>query len=320
MTFPLGVNANNKSCYAQISTTFAKIQYVNKTTGGSLHLPDIAHDYTCNYFGLNATSYNQTVAKENLKVLQTTCGILASFGCCAGSGISMVQLNQIQALKTKKPVDFPPCFLNYQRLSCPPVHLNQMCTKGSMANQATIQAYFSLPKANAQFPNVYNQTSILTFQGIVSTGLSTFGYGKQPYNFNAKSPFQVYIIGYTYYNSTGYQLTPANGVPAYPPTSDYEKAAKGTFYYQVIMQNVNSTQAAAVQSFLSSQTFRGFLGQAYKVGAANVAVGITTAAAVYVADPDVLASGAQGSIVMNPLLLLSAILLISYQLVFAPLR
>jgi hypothetical protein len=194
--------ATNDSCYVQISTTFAKIQYANATIfHGDLNAPNIMTNYQCNYFGMTNTVYNQTLANKNLKVLQQACGALMSMGCCAGSGIALIQGNQIEAPKGKFNI-VPPCLLNYIKDSCKPVHLNRFCTPGTIATQTSMQGYFVVTKTSAnlmKFPNVYVVNSLLNTQGILATIFNGLGFSGAPYYMGKNSLFQIYIMGYAYY-------------------------------------------------------------------------------------------------------------------------
>lgn len=295
----LAYNSKNQSCYVTISQTFAKIQYANKTIfHGGANAPDIMNNYFCNY--------NTTNPAANVAVLQKGCQVLSSLGCCAGSGIALVQMNQIEAMKGKINM-FPPCFLNYMKDSCPTVHLNQFCVPGAIATQTSLQAYFTVQKTttNVQyFPSVYVQKSLLQTQAILTTILGALGFSKGPYYLNKNYPFNIYIVGYDYYAGKSIsvflvcfvlltwvfifiigttKLTPSSGVPATPAGSDYALATYGNFTFQVVLQNLNSTQAQKLQSIIYSPYFS--LALSYAFQSPTVTAAVTAPATVYAADP-----------------------------------
>jgi hypothetical protein len=79
-------------------------------------------------------------------------------------------------------------------------------------------------------------------------------------------------------------LTPATGATAWPFMSDYAQATYGNFSYQIVLQNLNSTQAQKLQSVIFSPYFVGAVSKAFQSPAYN-SVGVLASAAVYNADP-----------------------------------
>lgn len=158
------------------------------------------NNYYCNY--------NTTNSAANVAILQKGCQALTSLGCCAGSGIALVQLNQIQATKGKINI-FPPCFLNYMKDSCPTVRLNDFCVPGTIATQTSLQVYFTVQKTATNtkyFPCVYQKMSLIQTQGILTTILGALGFSKGPYYLNKNYPFNIYIVGYDYYSGEFFVL------------------------------------------------------------------------------------------------------------------
>lgn len=62
--------------------------------------------------------------------------------------------------------------------------------------------------------------------------------------------------------------TPANGVPAWPPESDYTSSTYGNFSYQVYMQNLSPTQVATFQTMVANPNLYNLVAMAF---GANVA-------------------------------------------------
>jgi hypothetical protein len=205
------MNSHNDSCYVKISTTFAGIEIQNKTSGTTSTQPDIMGNYYCNYYGVNSSVHDYSIINKNENVFKQSCYALSSLGCCGGSGIALVQTNQISAAQGKVNV-FPPCFLNFMRTNCSTLSLTNQCTKGSVANQTTLQGFFTISKnptnnqTKALFPNVYNQKAVIQVQGQLTNALAAIGLSVEPYNFFTKYPFQVYLTGYVYYNGPYFLL------------------------------------------------------------------------------------------------------------------
>jgi hypothetical protein len=171
------------------------------TTVGASQPPDLFHDYYCNYYNESLTTPNATLAQLNYEVFVKSCYLLSSIGCCTGTLFQMYQQNQVGLLTSKTFDILPPCWLNYLQFYCPTTSLSTMCYKGSFATQTTIVANFTITKTvDLLFPNMYNQSSILLTQGILTGVLGKLGLAGAPYNFVLTNPFQVMIVGYTYYS------------------------------------------------------------------------------------------------------------------------
>jgi hypothetical protein len=137
--------------------------------------------------------------KQTASVLASLCSQFGKFGCCAATGFSILQYNQVGA-KNGSFTILPPCLLNYFKTACSNISMNNFCNEGSISTLTGIQFSFQISKGNTNFPNVYNTKSLLNTQGIFSSILNQIGFGLQPYNFTKDYPFQVQIYGYTYYN------------------------------------------------------------------------------------------------------------------------
>jgi hypothetical protein len=336
------MNSHNDSCYVKITTTFAGITIQNKTSDTPSTSPNIMGNYYCNYYGVNSTVHDYSIIAKNENVFKQSCYALSSLGCCGGSGIALVQNNQIAAAQGQINV-FPPCFLNYMRTNCSTLSLTNQCTKGSIANQTTLQGFFTVTKnpANNQtkalFPNVYTQKGVVQVQGQLTNVMSSLGLSVEPYHFSTSYPFQVYLTGYIYYNgefllfyfcsssyffwlfsfivifldffliAAGTQLTPTNGYMAYPPGSDYTQASKGTFYYQVVVQNLDDQQATYLQTVLSSTSLTSpsfaLMVTKYFASLTPAVIGITANADVYEADPLPVSAASERFSTLNSFLL-----------------
>ena len=139
--------------------------------------------------------------KPTANVLASLCNQFGKFGCCAATGFSILQYNQVGA-KNGSFTILPPCLLNYFKAACPAISMNNFCNEGSISTLTGIQFSFQISKGNTNFPNVYDTKSLLNTQGLLSLVLSKIpgNFGLQPYNFTKDYPFQVQIYGYTYYN------------------------------------------------------------------------------------------------------------------------
>lgn len=166
--------------------------------------PDVMNFY-CNY--------SKPTPQQNGQVMAGVCQKFLSFGCCAATGITMVQQNQVKALSgISDPTIFPPCLLRFfQKGNCgvpANVNLQDYCPTGSIASTMVVTGTIFLPKLGVPaplvpFPNVYMKASVLTLQGAITKVLSSFpGFSNWPYLFNPAIPLQVQIIDYTYYNGT----------------------------------------------------------------------------------------------------------------------
>lgn len=231
-----------------------------------------ALDFTCNYFNLNSTVYDATKASENNAYFAQVCQKTSALGCCFSNGIfslTQAQLNQ------NNPVVVPPCLQHYLYTQCAAVDHMNFCFNGSVANTTTLLGQISVPYVppgsgqKVNFPNMYDKNTVLQLQALVMTaGEFALGLGVQPYIFNALYPFQIQYINFEYYNGSGVLLTPSNGSMYYPPQGDYQEAVdtsgKLIVTYQIVVQNVNSTeQAEFLQTQLSSPTFNTLVSSAF---------------------------------------------------------
>lgn len=294
----------NQACSAQPTTDLncytAVLPVLAASSAGGTDEAQAALNFECNYFNQTGASFNATIAASNEQVLQTTCAGFQSVGCCAGSGIALVQQNQvgivkgaIQASITQQPVDVtalsqitPPCLLNYinSPTTCPGVDLTDLCQLNSVADQTTMTGVISLPagtfpQAALSFPNMYEKTDVISFMGVVTSTLAAFpGFAEQPYIFNSGYPFQVTVIGFEYYDG-GTLLTPTDGTMFYPPQGDYEQATSGNFTYQLVVQNLDDTEAATLYATLSNTNFQAAIAGAYTGEQDNSAVSCTSTGA-----------------------------------------
>ncbi|KAJ1438160.1 hypothetical protein B484DRAFT_444794 [Ochromonadaceae sp. CCMP2298] len=214
-------------------------------------------DFTCQY---------TPSAAQNAQILAGVCGTLAPMGCCAATGITMVQQNQVKALSAAAsgtPLDptlFPPCLLQYLQSDACPVILDDYCTEGSIATTASLTGTFVVPRVatppppGIPFPNMYSKTSVLYLQGALSKVLNTFGFGVAPYFFSVAYPFKIQIIDFTYY-SGDVALTPTDGGIYSPSQGDYTAATSANITFQLVMQDVNAATAAPLQAFIASPNF-----------------------------------------------------------------
>lgn len=159
--------------------------------------------FTCNYMNDYAT---------NMYIMSVLGATFSQMGCCATTGITMVQQNPVAGLAGGQvdPTVFPPCLLRYfQEGNCGPtgpVDLQNYCPEGSIASTTVITGWYFLPKLQVPpqlmpFPYMYNKTAVLNVQGVITAVLASFpGFASYPYLFNAKAPLQVQIIDYAYYN------------------------------------------------------------------------------------------------------------------------
>ncbi len=150
----------------------------------------------CNFFGAPTDVYNGF----NDLALQYACGTFASFGCCGATGIALASENQLNVTKL---TIFPPCLLNYLQFHCPGFNLNNMCSNGSIADQAVVQVSMTLNKTTQGilYINVYDTDAVLQGMGIISLLLQQGCHlGGEPYNFRVNYPFQVQLIGYIFYD------------------------------------------------------------------------------------------------------------------------
>lgn len=180
------VNATGANCYQSFSTM--------ASSGGSS--PVTPFNMQCNYVN-NPTN--------NRNVLNNFCRSFSGFGCCAASGMQIIFANQ---MNTSHLNIWPPCFLNYLREQCPGVDLRDYCSTGSVAGQAIYHGSFVIPSTATNYVNVYNTTSVVHAQGIL-TGMFAGAnpvLAQQPFNLNSGYPFAISITGYAYYNGQSLPL------------------------------------------------------------------------------------------------------------------
>lgn len=167
--------------------------------------PDIFNFY-CNY------GYPYA---NNMAIMQSVCKKFSEMGCCAATGITMVQQNPVGALAATAagvPVDptiFPPCLVKYFKDgNCGPtgnVNMQDYCEDGSIASNTVVTGWMFMAKGTPTagvlpFPNMYSKTSVLYMQGAITGVLAGIGLTSWPYLFNKNMPLQVQIVDYTYYN------------------------------------------------------------------------------------------------------------------------
>lgn len=234
------------------------------------------------------------------------CATLTPLGCCAATGITMVQQNPIGSLPaiasggTVNPVVFPACLYKYIEDACPAVDLTNYCTNGSIAsntvNRGTIFAPFGAPG----LPNMYTKLGTLTLQTIIQRALTTYSasFATWPYLFY--TPLQIQIVDYTYYrNAQGtIPLSPSNGTQYYPYGGDYTAAASGNFTYQIVNQDLDSTTAATLTAVLRSPQFQGILSTIMTGGASAAVVKTKTSQnpEIYAPTPLVFDKNSAGSV------------------------
>lgn len=167
--------------------------------------PALFNDFYCNYYNESLTTPNADLAQLNYEVFVKSCQLFSVLGCCTGTLFQMLQQNQVSLLATKSANLIPPCWLNYLQFNCPTTSLSTMCSKGSIASQTTIVGNFSLTNTvPLLFPNMYNQTSIVLTQEILTLALAELSLSAEPYHFLPTYPFQVMLIGYTYFDCKFY--------------------------------------------------------------------------------------------------------------------
>ena len=188
----------------------AQIAMAASAGGGTPNPNQAALNFECNYFGLNSTYYDPTLAAQNNAVLGQACAGFSAAGCCAGSGIAVVVQNQVQVVLgglaggvdvVQAATVVPPCLLHYLNTpsACSGVNLTDMCELWSLAEQSTMTGRITLPAGNftssgatLTFPNMYDKADVLGMMGAITGVLSTFpGFSEQPYIFNPGYPFQV---------------------------------------------------------------------------------------------------------------------------------
>ena len=107
--------------------------------------------------------------------------------------------------------------------------------------------------------DVYNLTSILTFQGVIIKVLSldsTVTNALPPDTLNYEVPLQLEIINYLYYKSNQL-LTPSTG---YTNTTDYTLSNKVSLTILLVFQGfTSSSEVDALTSFIESNAFPAYM-------------------------------------------------------------
>lgn len=194
------------TAYTSTSTTSEQncYQAISSLTSAPAGSPDL-FNFECNYFNNAAI---------DAQVLGQVCGMLSSYGCCAGTGITMVHQNQVgviqSVLENTTAVNFtvfPPCLMRSLHSSCPTVELMKYCPDGSIARTAAMTGSIFLMNitgtgAPFTFPNMYDKGSVIELQGAITYALvyTNPSFAGPPYYMNSQYPFQIQIIDFTYYN------------------------------------------------------------------------------------------------------------------------
>ncbi len=144
--------------------------------------------------------------------------------------------------------------------------MQNYCQNGSIASVSTAVGQVTFPRAvggKFRFPSMYNKTDVSQLMGTISGILFKALAGDvEPWAFQPTYPFQVQILDFVYYNSTG-PLTPVNadgnasGLPYFPPGGDYEAATSIRVSYQLVVQNVESQTQAS--TYLNTAMKSGFM-------------------------------------------------------------
>jgi len=154
-------------------------------------------DFTCTY---------ASAPYPAPQILAGVCGKLAPLGCCAATGLTMIQQNPISSIGalaaggTANPTIFPPCLYRYLEDACPAVDLTNYCTNGSIASNTVIRGTIFSPIPPPNLQNMYNKNGTLQLQGIIMKALvgTNPALANWPYLFT--SPLQIQIVDYTYYS------------------------------------------------------------------------------------------------------------------------
>ncbi len=131
------------------------------------------------------------------------CSKLSVMGCCAATGLTMIQQNPVAGIPalaagtTPDPTIFPPCLYRYLSDACATVNLQNYCTNGSIAsntvNRGTVQVPYLAPN---NIPNMYVKLGVLTIQAVIQFSLKDMGFAVWPYLFS--NPLQIQIVDYVY--------------------------------------------------------------------------------------------------------------------------
>lgn len=127
--------------------------------------PNPLFDYTCPY---PSTVY------------QNFCGAFASFKCCYGNEISMLEqtFNKLVA----------PCVQNNMKAICPTVDPEVYCTFGSKGSVGTSPALVRMNISRAEgLPNMYSENEVMNFRSITTQPLML-------------SPLTAMVTSFVYYN------------------------------------------------------------------------------------------------------------------------
>lgn len=132
------------------------------------------------------------------------CQKLKPMGCCAATGLTMIQQNPISSLPalaagtTADPTIFPPCLYRYlQDTPTCALNLQNYCTNGSIASNTVNRGVVTVPYlAPNNIPNMYIKMGVLTVQAVIQFSLKDMGYAVWPYLFS--NPLQIQIVDYAY--------------------------------------------------------------------------------------------------------------------------
>ena len=131
------------------------------------------------------------------------CSKLSAMGCCAATGLSMIQQNPVASIPaiaaggTATPVIFPPCLYRYLSDACPTVNLQNYCTNGSIASNTVYRGTVWVPFITAgNIPSMYTSQGPLAVQTAVQKALAAMKFDVWPYLFN--TPLQIQIVDYSY--------------------------------------------------------------------------------------------------------------------------
>jgi hypothetical protein len=138
----------------------------------------------------------------------------------------------------------PPCMLKNCRNIAP---ITELCGLHINFGTGNIQATVFLNLTpHTGLPNMYKNTSVLQFQGILTAPMKL-------------SPLQASVFNFVYFN---------NGVPITTNTaSSFASATSGNFSFLITVVNSTKEQIDSLFAFVNSPNYEGALKQIYKTTA-----------------------------------------------------
>ncbi len=194
------------------------------------------------------------------------CPKLSTMGCCFANSMTMIAQNQLNATDL---TFFPPCLLRLLHHTCAEeINPIDFCKNGSASSMSVVlQGQIQLKPGTFSnllypLPDVYDKTipvegdsstykSIVWLQTFIALTLEKLELPGMSNTSNIFNQFNVEIVNYNYYNSSG-MTSSIDGYPLSDPTADYTSATNGTFDFVVVIPGLSESDVLTYKGYAST--------------------------------------------------------------------